>query len=48
MTSAGAVAKPGTARKSGEKKSATRKKIAVVTAVSPVRPPSTMPAEDST
>ena len=45
---AGAVAKDGMAKKIGDKKSAAKKQIAVVIAVSPVLPPAITPAELST
>ena len=48
ITSAGAVAKLGMARKIGEKNSASRKKRPDTTAVRPVRPPSAIPELDST
>ena len=44
MTSAGAVAKPGTARNRGERKRDRRNIRAVTTLVRPVRPPAAMPA----
>lgn len=47
-TRAGVVAKPGTERKSGDRIRETRKRIPVVTEVSPVLPPAAAPAEDST
>jgi len=48
MTRAGAVAAPGITRNNGEKKIARKKRIAVVKAVRPVRPPSSTPAALST
>ena len=48
MTSAGAVAKDGMARKIGDRNSDSPKRIAVVTAVSPVLPPSVTPDALST
>ncbi len=46
-TSAGAVAAAGTARNSGVRNSASRKHAAVVSVVSPVRPPASTPEADS-
>ena len=46
--SAGAVAKPGTARKIGAKSIASAKSAAEVTAVRPVLPPAATPDADST
>ena len=48
ITSAGAVAAAGTARISGVKNSASTKHAEVVSVVSPVRPPASTPAADST
>ena len=48
MISAGAVANEGTVRKIGEKNSESTKNAPVVSAVSPVRPPSAIPEVDST
>ena len=48
QTRAGVVANDGIARKIGEKNSATMKRMAVVNAVIPVRPPAATPADDST
>ncbi|MNG15721.1 hypothetical protein D3C84_995670 [compost metagenome] len=48
MTSAAAVAEPGTSATSGDRNSASRKQIPVVTDVRPVRPPCATPAELST
>ena len=48
MISAGAVANEGTVRKIGEKNRESAKNAPVVSAVSPVRPPSAMPEVDST
>ena len=48
MMRAGAVAKDGIARKIGEKKRERAKRAPATTAVSPVRPPSAIPEEDST
>ena len=48
IISAGAVAKEGIARKIGEKKRLSRKRKPTTIEVSPVRPPSAMPEEDST
>jgi len=45
---AGDVAALGTDKNSGERNNDTRKRIATVRLVSPVRPPSETPAEDST
>mmetsp|Transcript_18225 Transcript_18225/g.46647 ORF Transcript_18225/g.46647 Transcript_18225/m.46647 type:complete len:285 (+) Transcript_18225:576-1430(+) len=47
MMSAGAVAVGGTAEKTGMKKTDTANQHAITMAVSPVRPPSAMPAQDS-
>ena len=48
MIKAGAVAKAGIVRNNGVRNKATKNKMPVTTLVKPVRPPSVIPAEDST